>query len=88
MEIHLQLMMPKLLHLVFSITGIFLFNNTLFTNDNFAPAKSFSNLMHISQSFSAEVLTSSPAASNASDIELSSNKSDSAENVAEDTSAA
>jgi hypothetical protein len=81
-------MMPKLLCSVFSIIGIFPFNDTLFTDDDFTPVKSFSNSMHIPQSFPAEVLTSSPTASDASDIELSSNESDSAEDVAEDTPAA
>jgi hypothetical protein len=76
--------MPELLHLAFSIIGTFLFNNTLFTNNDFAPIKSFSNSMHVSQSFPAEVPTSFPAASDASDMKLSSNKSNSAENVAKD----
>jgi hypothetical protein len=88
MEIRLQSMMPELLRLAFSITGIFPFNDTLFTDDDFAPAKSFSNSMHVPQSFPAEVPTSSPTASDASDMELSSNESDSAEDVAEDAPAA
>ena len=88
MEIHPQSMMPELLRSAFSITGIFPFNDTLFTDDDFAPAKSFSNSMHVPQSFPAEVPTSSPAASDASDMELSSNESDSAEDVAEDAPAA
>ena len=80
--------MPELLHSAFSITGTFPFNNTLFTNNDFAPVKSFSNLMHVSQSFLAEVLTSFPAASDASDMKLLSNESNSAKNMAKDAPAA
>ena len=87
-EIRLQSMMPELMRSVFSIIGIFPFNDTLFTDHDFTPAKSFSNSMHVPQSFPAEVPTSSPAASDASDMELSSNESDSGEDVAEDTPAA
>src|SRR6266851_4137604 len=88
MEICLQSIMPELLHLVFSITGIFPFNNTLFTNNNFTPVKSFSHSMHVPQSFPTEVPTSSPTASDASDMEMSSNESDSVEGMAEDALAA
>jgi hypothetical protein len=88
LEIRSQSMMPELLHLAFSITGTFPFNNTLFTNNDFAPVKSFSNSMHVSQSFLAEVPTSFPAASDASNMKLSSNKSNSVENVAKDAPAA
>jgi len=84
MEIHPQLMTPKLLHSAFSTTGIFLFNDTLFTNDNFASAKFFSHMMHVSESFPTEVPTSPLAASDVSDIEMSSNKSNSPESVAAD----
>ena len=58
MEIHLWLITPKLLHLAFSTTGIFPFNNTLFTNDDFTPAMSFSHTMHIPKTFPAEVPSS------------------------------
>ena len=81
-------MTPKLLHSVFSTTGIFPFDDTLFTNNNFAPVKSFSYTMHIPKSFPTEVLTSPLAASDVSDLEMSSNESDSAESVAADTPAA
>jgi hypothetical protein len=88
MEVCPQSMTLKLLHLVFSTTGIFPYNDTLFTDIDFAPAKSFSHTMHVPQSFPPEVLTSSPIASNVSDVEMSSNESDSAESVAADAPAA
>ena len=37
----------KLLHLAFSTIGIFLYNDTLFTDINFASAKSFFHTMHV-----------------------------------------
>jgi hypothetical protein len=88
MEIRLQSMTPKLLHLAFSTTGIFLFNDTLFTNDDFAPTKSFSYTMHVPESFPTEVPTSPLAASDVSDLEMSSNESNSAESMAADAPAA
>src|SRR6266851_281717 len=88
MEVHPQSMTLKLLHSAFSTTGIFLYNDTLFTDIDFAPAKSFSHMMHVPQSFPPEVLTSSPIASNVSDVEMSSDESDSAESMAADTPAA
>jgi hypothetical protein len=88
MEICLWSMTPKLLHSAFSTTGIFLFNDTLFTNHDFAPVKSFSHMMHIPESFPTEVPTSPLAASDVSDLKMSSNESDSAESVATDAPAA
>jgi hypothetical protein len=87
-EVHLRSMTPKLLRLAFSTTGIFPYDDTLFTNIDFAPAKSFSHTMHVPQSFPPEVLTSSPIASNVSDVEMSSDESNSAESVAADAPAA
>jgi len=77
-------MTPKLLHSAFSTIGIFLFNNTLFTNNNFASVKSFSHMMHIPESFPTEVPTSPLAASDVSDIEMLSNESNSPESMAAD----
>jgi hypothetical protein len=88
MEVHPRSMTPNLLRSAFSTTGIFPFNDTLFTDDDFAPAKSFSYVMHAPQSFPPEVPTSSPAASDVSDVEMSSDESDSAESVAPDAPAA
>jgi hypothetical protein len=87
MEVHLRSMTPTLLHLVFFTTGIFPFNDTLFTNNDFAPAKSFSHMMHIPQSFPPKVQSSSPAASDVSDVEMSSDESDSTESMAADAPA-
>src|SRR5712671_5443642 len=84
MEICPRSMTPKLLHSAFSTIGIFLFNNTLFTNNNFASVKSFSHMMHIPESFPTEVPTSPLAASDVSDIEMLSNESNSPESVAAD----
>ena len=88
MEIRPWSMTPKVLHSVFSTTGIFLFNDTLFTNNDFAPAKSFSHTMHVPESFPTEVPTSPLATSDVSDLEMSSNESDSAESVDTDAPAA
>jgi hypothetical protein len=88
MEIHPWSMTPKVLHSVFSTTGIFLFNDTLFTNNDFAPAKSFSHTMHVPESFPTEVPTSPLAASDVSDLEMLSSKSNSAESIGADAPAA
>ena len=88
MEIRPRSITPKLLHSAFSTTGIFPFSNTLFTNNDFAPMKSFSYTMHIPESFPTEVPTSPLATSDVSDLEMSSNESDSAESVATDAPAA
>ena len=88
MEICLWSMTPKLMHLAFSTTGIFPFNDTLFTNDDFAPVKSFSYIMHIPKSFPTEVPSSPPVVSDVSDLKTLGNKSDPAESIATDASAA
>jgi hypothetical protein len=86
MEIHLRSMTPKLMHLAFSTTGIFPFNDALFIDNNFAPAKSFSHTMHIPESFPAEVPSSPPVALDVSDLETLGNESesDAAESMAAD----
>jgi hypothetical protein len=84
MEIHPQSMTPELMHLAFTTTGIFPFNDTLFTNDGFAPARSFSHTMHAPISFPPEVPSSPPLASDLSDCEMSDDKSSTAESMATD----
>ena len=81
-------MTPKLMRSAFSTTGIFLFNDTLFTNDNFTPAKSFSHTMCVPKSFPTKVPSSPPVVSNVSDLEMSGNKSNHAESIATDAPAA
>jgi hypothetical protein len=76
MEIRPRSMTPELLRSAFSTTGIFPFNNALFTDDDFAPAKSFSYTMHVPLSFPAEVPSSPPGvSSDFSDLETSGNES-------------
>jgi hypothetical protein len=88
MEVCPRSMTLKLLRSAFSTTGIFPYNDALFTDIDFAPAKSFSHMMHVPQSFPPEVPTSSPIASDVSNVEMSSDESDSAESVAADAPAA
>ena len=88
MEKHPWSMTPELLHPAFSTTGIFFFNNTLFTDNDFTPAMSFSHTMHIPKTFPAEVPSSPPAvSSNFSGPETLGNKFNSAESIAVDASA-
>jgi hypothetical protein len=88
MEIHPWSMTPELMHSAFSTTGIFPFNDTLITNDDFALAKSFSHTMHIPKSFPTKVPSSPPVVSDVSDLETSGNESDPAESIATDAPAA
>jgi len=74
MEIRPRSMTPELMHSAFSTTGIFPFNDALFTNNNFAPAKSFSHSMHAPTSFPLEVPSSPSISSNLSDLEMSDNE--------------
>ncbi len=88
MEIRPRLMTPKLLRSAFSTTGIFAFNNTLFTDDDFTPAKSFSHTIHIPKSFPAEVPSSPPVVlSDFSDLKTLGNESNAAESMAVDAPA-
>ena len=79
-------MTPELMCLAFSTTGIFPFNDALFIDNDFAPVKSFSHMMHISKSFPAKVPSSPSIASDVSDLEMSGNesKSDATESMAAD----
>src|SRR6266851_8400261 len=88
MEIRLRSMTPKLMRSAFSTTGIFLFNDALFTDDDFAPAKSFSHLMHAPTTFPLVVPSSAPISSDLSNLEMSDNESSAAECVAADTTKA
>jgi hypothetical protein len=81
-------MTPKLMRSAFSTTGIFPFNDALFTDDDFAPAKSFSHSMHAPTSFPLKVPSSPPISSDLSDLEMSDNESSAAECVAADTTEA
>src|SRR5216683_351643 len=88
MEIRPWSMTPELLHSAFSTTGTFPFNDALFTNDDFAPAKSFSHTMHVPMSFPAEVPSSPPfVSSDFSDLKTSGNNSNGAESMAVDAPA-
>jgi hypothetical protein len=88
MEIHPHSMTPELMCSAFSTTGIFPFNDALFTDDDFTPTKSFSHLMHAPTSFPLEVPSSPPISSDLSDLEMSDNESSAAEGVATDTAEA
>src|SRR5216683_5488868 len=88
MEIRPWSMTPKLMCSAFSTTDILPFNKTLFTNDNFAPTKSFSHTMHIPKSFPTEVPSSPPVVSDVSDLEMLGNESNPAESIAADAPAA
>jgi hypothetical protein len=88
MEIHPWSMTPKLLRSAFSTTGTFPFNDALFTDNDFASAKSFSYTMHVPMSFPVEVPSSPPfVLSDFSDLETSGNNSNSAESMAVDAPA-
>jgi hypothetical protein len=81
-------MTPELLRLVFSTTGTFPFNNALFTDDDFTPAKSFSHTMHVPMSFPTEVPSFPPfVLADFSDLETLGNDSNGAESMAVDAPA-
>jgi hypothetical protein len=84
MEICPQSMTPELMCSAFATTGIFPFNDTLFTDDDFAPARSFSHTMHAPMSFPPKVPSSPPLASDLSDCEMSDDESSTAESMATD----
>jgi len=70
-------MTPKLMRSAFSTTGIFPFNPNVFTDHDFAPAKSFSSSAFAPDSFPHEVPSSSPIPSDMSDCDISSDGDDS-----------
>jgi hypothetical protein len=66
MHVHAASMTPELMRSAFACTGIYPFNPHIFTEEDFAPAKSFSTLSHVPSSFPPEVPSSSPLPSDAS----------------------
>ena len=64
-------MTSDLFWLAFSYTEIYPFNSTIFTNNAFVPAKSFSVLMHAPKTFPNEAPSSSPLFFNMSDLDKS-----------------
>jgi hypothetical protein len=72
MSVRSKSMTPKLLRSAFAATGIFPFNPNIFSDEDFAPAKSSSLSMHLPKDFPPEVASSSPIASDVSDLEIDS----------------
>ena len=68
MQVRTACMTPKLIHSAFSCTGIYPFNPDVFTSVDFAPAVSSSSILHVPKSFPADVPSSSPLPSDASDF--------------------
>jgi hypothetical protein len=66
-------MTPGLISSAFSSTGIYPFNPNLFTDEDFALAKSFSTILHVPGSFPADIPSSSPTPSDASNSAPSGN---------------
>ena len=66
MQVRVVSMTPELISSAFSCTGIYPFNPQVFANVDFAPAKMFSTTSHVPTSFPADVPSSSPIASDAS----------------------
>jgi hypothetical protein len=64
-------MTPELCSSAFSCTGIYPLNPTIFTDEDFAPAKSFSTSMHVPKSFPRETRSSPPLPSDLSDCAIS-----------------
>jgi DDE superfamily endonuclease len=67
MKVRAACMTPELMRSAFSSTGIYPFNPDIFTDEDFAPAKTFSTIPHVPSSFPADIPSSSPDPSNASD---------------------
>ena len=67
MEVCAASMTPELIHSAFSCTGIHPFNPQVFTDEDFAPARSFSTIPQVPRSFPADVRSSSPIPSDVSD---------------------
>ena len=77
MKVHAKSMTPELFCSAFSCTGIYPFNSSIFVDDDFAPAKSFSISMHAPTSFPNEAPSSSPLPSDMSDCDASMDDHDS-----------
>lgn len=69
MQVHTRSMTPELIHKSFSCTGIYPFNSQVFTNVDFAPARSFSTILQVPRSFPSNVPSSSPLSSDMSDLD-------------------
>jgi len=69
MQVRAACMIPELIHLAFSCTGIYPFNSHIFTDANFAPARSFSTIPQVPHSFPTDIPSSSPLPSDASDFD-------------------
>ena len=70
-------MTPELLRSAFTVTGIFPFNANVFSDEDFAPAKSSSLSMHVPKDFPPEVPSSSPIPSDMSNFETDDDDSES-----------
>ena len=66
MQVRMASMTPELISSAFSCTGIYPFNPKVFTDEDFAPAKTFSIASHVPMSFPADVPSSSPFSSDMS----------------------
>ena len=68
MMVRNEVFTPHLLRASFKTTGIWPFKPDIFTDEDFAPAQSFSLTTHVPKSYPHEVMTSSPVPSNFSNI--------------------
>ena len=66
MQVRAASMTLELISSAFSCTGIYPFNPKVFTDEDFAPAKTFSIASHVPMSFPADVPSSSPFSSDTS----------------------
>ena len=76
MKVRSMSMTPELCRSAFSCTGIYPFKANIFTEEDFAPAKSFSTSKHVPRTFPAEAPSSSPLPSDLSDLDCSSSSDD------------
>ena len=77
MKVRTASMTAELFRTAFSCTGIFPLNPSIFTDEDFAPAKSFSTSMHTPITFPSEAPSSSPLPSDLSDCDTSMDDSNS-----------
>lgn len=76
MKVRSASMTPELCRSAFSCTGIYPFKADIFTEEDFAPAKSFSTSKHVPRTFPSEAPSSSPLPSDLSDLDCSSSGDD------------
>lgn len=67
MQVRTASMTPELIHSAFSCTGIYPFNPDVFTEVDYAPARTYSTLPQVPRSFPADVRSSSPIPSDVLD---------------------